>query len=104
MKLNEKLIRLREIHKYTQSELASYLGVGQTTYSRYESLKTYPDIFIIQKLAALYHVSIDELLSSDDNDRITIKLTIEEAKSFINLASKIKRVMDISNLDNDSKK
>ena len=47
MKLNEKLKVLRESKDYSQDFLANYLGIGQTTYSRYESLKTYLKTYLI---------------------------------------------------------
>ena len=97
MKFNEKLIKLREINNYSQEEIANYLGVGQTTYSRYENLKTYPDIFIIKKLAKLYQISIDDLVDDIDNELITIQLTNEEIKTLENISKKISQQKSIKN-------
>ncbi len=89
MKLNEKLIILREKNNFSQEEIAKYLGVGQTTYSRYENLKTIPDIFIIKKLAILYNISIDSLLNEVENENISITLTNEEIEVLQNINNKI---------------
>lgn len=98
MKLSEKLIILRENNHYTQTDIAKYLGVGQTTYSRYETLKTYPDIFIIKKLAKLYQISIDELLKEVDDENINITLTKKEIETLQTINKKINEGMQINNL------
>lgn len=89
MKLSEKLVKLREKNNYSQEEIAKYLNIGQTTYSRYENLKTYPDIFTIKKLAKLYNISIDTLLEEVEQENITITLSKEEIETIKNLNKKI---------------
>lgn len=89
VKLNEKLKILRKQKNLSQEQIAEYLGVGQTTYSRYEDLKTYPDIFIIKKLANLYGITIDQLVSDIDEEEYTIKVTEEERVALNNLVKKI---------------
>lgn len=98
MKLSEKLELLRKSKDYSQEYLANYLGIGQTTYSRYETLKTYPDIFIIKKLAKLYNITIDELVN-DVEETITIALSNEELQVLKNLADKINAVEIIRSND-----
>lgn len=80
---------LRELNNFSQEEIAKYLGIGQTTYSRYENLKTYPDIFIIKKLADLYKISIDNLLDEVESEEVTITLTPEEVDVIQKLNKKI---------------
>lgn len=99
MKLNEKLIALRERNNYSQMQIANYLGIGQTTYSRYEMLKTYPDIFIIKKLAELYQISIDELLKEVEDEKINITLTKKEIEAIQTISKKINDGMQINNLN-----
>jgi transcriptional regulator with XRE-family HTH domain len=53
---------LREDHDKTQQELADYLNVKQTTYSKYELGKINIPIEVFIKLADYYHVSVDYLL------------------------------------------
>lgn len=53
---------LREDNDKTQLELADYLNVKQTTYSKYELVKINIPIEVFIKLADYYHVSIDYLV------------------------------------------
>lgn len=73
-----------------QSEVADKLGIDFTTISKYENNKSQPDNEILKKLASLYQVSIDWLLSGRDYesqsantivvDGIMEPLTNEEAR------------------------
>lgn len=53
---------LREDHDKTQTELADYLHVKQTTYSKYELGKINIPIEVFIQLADYYDVSVDFLL------------------------------------------
>lgn len=53
---------LREDNDKTQQELADYLNVKQTTYSKYELGKINIPIEVFLKLADYYQVSVDYLL------------------------------------------
>ena len=53
---------LREYHDKTQAEIANYLHVKQTTYSKYELGKINIPIDVFIKLSDYYHVSVDYLL------------------------------------------
>ena len=53
---------LREDNDKKQAELANYLNVKQTTYSKYELGKINIPIEIFLKLADYYDVSVDYLL------------------------------------------
>ncbi len=53
---------LREDNDKKQIELANYLNVKQTTYSKYELGKINIPIEIFMKLADYYDVSVDYLL------------------------------------------
>lgn len=57
----ENLRNLREDHDKTQRELADYLHIKQTTYSKYELGKINIPIEVFLKLADYYDVSIDYL-------------------------------------------
>ncbi len=59
--LGENLRRFRKENGYTQKYLAEYLRLERSTYSKYESSRT-PDLDSVIQLAALYGVSVDELL------------------------------------------
>lgn len=58
----QRIRDLREDADLTQSEIAAYLGIQQTVYSRYErGFQTIPLEHLI-RLADYYHVSTDYLL------------------------------------------
>ena len=62
--------RLREDHDLKQSDIAQYLDIAQTVYSRYErGYQTIPLNKLI-KLADYYKVSIDYILERTDNRNI----------------------------------
>lgn len=58
----ENIRNLREDNDKTQVELAEYLHVKQTTYSKYELGKINIPIEVFLKLADYYDVSVDYLL------------------------------------------
>lgn len=53
---------LREDNDKTQRELAEYLNIKQTTYSKYELGKINVPIEMLIKLADFYDVSVDYLI------------------------------------------
>lgn len=57
-----KIKELRIKNKLSQSEVAKFLKIGQTTYSHYETQRNEPNIEILIKLSELYNVSIDEIV------------------------------------------
>lgn len=57
-----KLRQLREDHDMTQTDVANYLGINQTVYSRYETGRNDMKPFQIIALCDLYKVSADYVL------------------------------------------
>lgn len=53
---------LREAKEMTQADLASAIGVTQTTIARYESGERTPGIFVAQKIARALNCTLDDLL------------------------------------------
>lgn len=60
--LGEMLKKLRKEHKFSQTVIAEYLEVERSTYTKYE-LGRVPDATVVAKLAALYGISADSILS-----------------------------------------
>ncbi len=60
--LKENLIMLRNIHGYTQEEIAERIDISRQAYAKWESGATVPDIEKCSKLADVYGVTIDSLL------------------------------------------
>ena len=57
-----RLRQLREGHDKTQKEIADYLGIEQTVYSRYETGRNDMKVFHIIALCECYGVSADCVL------------------------------------------
>lgn len=58
----ENIRNLREDHDKKQQELADYLNIKQTTYSKYELGKINIPIEVFIKLADYYGVTIDYIV------------------------------------------
>ena len=63
----ENIRNLREDSDKTQIELAEYLNITQTTYSKYELGKINVPVEVFAKSADYYHVSVDYLLGRTKN-------------------------------------
>jgi len=59
MMIGINLKKLRKEKGVTQTEVATFLGVRQNTYSQYESDSRQPDIESLVKLGMFYDVSLD---------------------------------------------
>lgn len=64
-----RLRDLREDADMTQTQVAKYLGMSQTGYSKYETGENDIPTQVLIKLAALYRVSTDYLLGISDKKR-----------------------------------
>lgn len=58
----ENIRKLRVEHKKLQTEMAAYLDVKQTTYSKYELGKINIPVDVLIKLADFYDVNLDYLV------------------------------------------
>lgn len=61
MALNEFLKKSREKKGYTQDEAGKTIGVSTATIQNWENNRSKPDINILSSIAAVYHISLDEL-------------------------------------------
>jgi transcriptional regulator with XRE-family HTH domain len=59
--IGEKLRALRQHYAYTQLEVAQSLEITDALVSYWESNKRRPQLRELSKLAALFHVTVDEL-------------------------------------------
>lgn len=57
---------LREDHDMNQTQVAKFLGMSQTGYSKYETGENDLPTVVLIKLARLYNTSIDYLLGETD--------------------------------------
>lgn len=65
MSLGNNLFKARKKKGLSQEEVAERLGVSRQTISKWETDETLPDICQSKSLAALYGLSLDELIEFD---------------------------------------
>jgi len=66
MEFNEKLQKLRIKENLTQEELAEKLYVSRAAISKWESGRGYPSIDSLKAIAKYFHVTIDELICTEE--------------------------------------
>lgn len=66
MDFNVKLQQLRNQKGLTQEQLAEKVFVSRVAVAKWESGRGYPNLESLKKLAKVFEVSIDELLSSEE--------------------------------------
>ena len=81
IEIADRLIKLRKKHGLSQEELADKLGLSRQAVSKWERAEASPDTDNLICLAKLYGVSLDELLSTDDDVETIVKEQVKpEAK------------------------
>jgi AbrB family looped-hinge helix DNA binding protein len=68
--LKDNLILLRNMHGFTQEEIAEKIGISRQAYAKWESGATIPDIEKCSCLAKLYGITIDSLIKTETADGI----------------------------------
>ena len=66
--LKENLIMLRNIHGFTQEEIAGRIDISRQAYAKWETGATVPDIEKCKRLADIYGVTIDSLIKTETID------------------------------------
>ena len=66
--LKENLIILRNIHGFSQEEIAEKIGISRQAYAKWENGATVPDIEKCMRLAEVYGVTIDSLVKTTTLD------------------------------------
>lgn len=74
---------LRERKHMTQADLAEKLCVSDKTISKWETAKGYPDISLLETLAATLGVSVPELLSGNAVTNINISANMLRSKFYV---------------------
>lgn len=64
-----RLRDIREDHDVTQKVLATYLHIGQNTYSQYETGKRQLPVDILIRLAEYFNTSADYILGLTDTSK-----------------------------------
>ena len=88
MTLGNKISSLRRGKGIKQEELAERLGVSPQAVSKWENDISCPDIMLLPKLADIFEVTVDELLSREEKKQIQI-LPEEKRKSIDDMMFRI---------------
>lgn len=84
MDLGNNLFNARKKSGLSQEEVAEKLGVSRQTVSKWETDETLPDIRQAKRMAILYNLSLDELISFDMDVKaieVAIENTSEEVQN-----------------------
>ena len=82
IEIADRLVKLRKKNGYSQEELADKLGLSRQAVSKWERAEASPDTDNLICLAKLYGVSLDELLSTDEDiDTIVDEQVKDKEKS-----------------------
>ena len=74
---------LREKKQMTQAELAERLHVSDKTVSKWENGKGYPDITLLESIAATFGISVAELLSGKVVNNINVSANMMRSRFYI---------------------
>ncbi|MEK4788348.1 helix-turn-helix transcriptional regulator [Bacillus pumilus] len=66
----DRLRKARIKKKYTQNDMAQFLGMTSQGYGKYETGKSDPDVDTLVKLSTLLDVSLDYLIKGVETDYI----------------------------------
>lgn len=66
--LKENLVILRNVHGFSQEEIAEKIGISRQAYAKWETGATVPDIEKCMRLAETYGVTIDSLVTTTTLD------------------------------------
>ena len=68
--LKDNLVTLRNIHGFSQEELAEKINISRQAYAKWERGDTIPDVEKCSRLAEIYGVSIDSLIKTEELEGI----------------------------------
>ena len=78
--LGKKLAAYRKQKGLTQQQLGEYLNVSAQAVSKWENDQAEPDLFTISKLAALYQISVDSMLTGKDFEILEASQPTQQAE------------------------
>ena len=70
MNLGEKLRFLRVRAKLSQTQVGEHIGMDYSAIARYERGDVKPKIDVLQRIAGLYQMSLDQLYSYDPDEEL----------------------------------
>lgn len=97
MALSNNIRKLREEKGFTQQQLADQLYVSRQTVCRWESGTRTPDLDMAERIAAIFHISLDELTSDEERKGFSfdgLSLPTEKFRERKRLKERQKRILD----------
>ena len=95
MELSEKIQKLRKEQGLTQEQFAEQLFVSRTAVSKWETGRGTPSMESLKQIANLFHITLDQLLSTEEVVVIAENENKENMKRF---ASYIDGIINLSAL------
>ena len=80
--LKENLAMLRNIHGYSQEQIAEKIGISRQAYAKWESGATIPEIEKCAALAEVYGTTIDSLIRTEKVEGIGVLPPAPVGKNF----------------------
>ncbi len=71
--LSSTLVRKRNERGLTQKELAKHLNYSDKVISKWERGESVPDVYALERIAAFYKITIDELVNGTDTPQVLVK-------------------------------
>ena len=68
--LKDNLVMLRNLHGFSQEEIAEKINISRQAYAKWESGATIPDVEKCSLLAGVYGTTIDSLVTTETADGI----------------------------------
>ena len=106
----DNLTELRKLHHMSQDELAEQINVSRQTLSKYETGESLPDIEKCKKLADVFGVTVDDLISYDKEKSLGLGVPLKGKHVFgmvkvgdkgqIVIPAKARKIFDIKPGDN----
>ncbi|MBQ3433750.1 MAG: helix-turn-helix transcriptional regulator [Selenomonadaceae bacterium] len=99
MTVANALKRFRAQFGLSQKEVAEKVGMGATSYYRYETGKFSPQADVLIKLADAYNVSVDYLLGRTDEPRPVKHDNEQEIKAAFEFRDRWQHILKLAALD-----
>jgi transcriptional regulator with XRE-family HTH domain len=96
VEFGEQLRRAREAKGMTQQSLAEQLYVTRQSVSRWECGDRYPDLLTTTKIAQILEVSLDDLLSGKEMEKVVERNPVVENKTANNIMTALYAVVLLS--------
>ena len=92
MTLGQKITKIRKEKKLSQIDIANFVGVSRDAISKYERNDIIPSVENAKKIAKALNISLDYLVSEDENLEVVD----------VNMVNRMKEIQRLSNDDKNT--